>query len=210
MKSYKWTQLEGKYLITLKIDGIQVIKSRKGMVSRAGKPLHNVPDFPGTKAEVFLGSFKKTFSAVRSKKPMHVPLSAVFTLEPMDKRLIVCTMDSPSPEEIRKEYKKALAQGYEGLVLHGEKTLKIKPVETYDLEIIDLEEGEGELKGTVGTIITPICRVGAGIPRKIRNAMWEDPPIGQIVEVACMGKTENGSLRQPRFVRLRPDKAVGR
>lgn len=95
--------------------------------------------------------------------------------------------------------------------------MKLKPVLTVDLSIVDLQEGEDKFVGKLGAFI---CRgiedgkeiytkVGSGIGDELRSHFWEnrDSIIGKIVEIKCDAITQNQngtySLRFPVFVRLR-------
>lgn len=93
-----------------------------------------------------------------------------------------------------------------GLAREGQ-IVKVKPALSLDL-VVD------ELKGTTGTktgrdvyTFSVVYRgvttwVGSGVP----HLLAEVPQPGQIVEVECMGITEDGKLREPRFKGVRHDK----
>lgn len=113
--------------------------------------------------------------------------------------------------------------GYDGLILRessgtwtaGEGTngeiIKVKAAETYDLRVVGVEEGKGKYKGTLGALVCqgPKGHVKvSGMTDEQRFNWWHDPKtiIGAIVEVACLGFTPQGSLREPRFKGVRFDK----
>lgn len=110
--------------------------------------------------------------------------------------------------------------------------MKIKAQETLDLEVVGAVEGEKDLTGSLGALIVyhngVKVRVGTGFSRQLRDQIWEnylddllrreeadfysrplgeESVLGRIVEVAFHEVTPDGSLRHPRFVRFRDDKA---
>jgi DNA ligase-1 len=121
----------------------------------------------------------------------------------------------------------AIAGGYEGIMLKNVDApyeckrstawLKLKPVITLDLEVVDLEEGTNKNQGRLGALICEgsesdrfiQVNVGSGFSDKQRIDFWNQKKTitGQIVEVACDAITQNQdgsySLRFPRFERFR-------
>lgn len=65
-KTYKEELIRADMVISLKIDGVMAIQTFPGnWVSRNNKPLYNIPEIPGIEvAEIFLGDFKASISAV--------------------------------------------------------------------------------------------------------------------------------------------------
>ena len=67
--------------------------------------------------------------------------------------------------------------------------LKVKKFYTYDLPIVDLEEGQGKLKNMLGAFLVKfknnIVKVGTGISEKQRKEFWSNKEdlIGKIIEV---------------------------
>ena len=95
--------------------------------------------------------------------------------------------------------------------------LKVKKMQTMDLEIIGFEEGEGRLVGTLGAILVRykdgnVVKVGSGFSDEIRTLIWTEPSdfLGKIVEIQYFEETTNAdggkSLRFPIFKDFRPDK----
>lgn len=95
--------------------------------------------------------------------------------------------------------------------------LKVKKMQTMDLEIIGFEEGTGRLAGTLGAILVRykdgnVVKVGSGFSDEIRTLIWTDPSdfLGKIVEIQYFEETTNAdggeSLRFPIFKDFRPDK----
>ena len=125
-------------------------------------------------------------------------------------------------EEAKEIYKRLLTEGYEGVVLkhvgsmypfgRNGAWLKWKPVETYEVKIVDFEIGDGKFSGILGAFICNFngkkVKVGGGFKDKQRKAFWENREAmkGKIIEVECQQVTKDGSLRFPVFKRIREDK----
>lgn len=97
--------------------------------------------------------------------------------------------------------------GYKiGLVKNGE-IVKVKPVLSLDLRMTALFVDRGE---KTGREVYSIEVEYKGVRSKVGSGMTHDigavPRVGQIVEVECMGLTEDGKLREPRFKGIRFDK----
>ncbi len=88
--------------------------------------------------------------------------------------------------------------------------LKMKPTETYDLLVVGKFGGKGRLKNNLGGLIVKYndveVKVGSGYSDEERELFMKNPP--SIIEVKCKGETEDGSLREPIFVRVRDDKST--
>jgi DNA ligase-1 len=95
--------------------------------------------------------------------------------------------------------------------------MKVKKMNTLDLEIVGYEEGSGRLAGTLGAIHVRykngnIVKVGSGFSDELRALIWLEPSdfVGKIVEVQYFESTTNAdggeSLRFPVFKDFRPDK----
>lgn len=207
--------LTSEWVLSYKIDGVCAIWDQTDKIwrSRANKELYNIPkptEQTGTFCEVFLGSFKETIQATRTKnKQIYISTEHLFSLDPLDKRLFICYINNPSKEVILEYLNKVNNLGYEGLVLRQlNKWLKVKPTNTYDVKVIALQEGKGKFKNKLGAIITPMGKVGTGFNNVDREIFWKDKNslVGTIIEVSCLSLTENNKFRHPRFIRLRPDK----
>jgi DNA ligase-1 len=119
------------------------------------------------------------------------------------------------------------AKGEEGIMINlmGAKyefkrtnnLLKVKKMQTMDLEIIDFEEGEGRLAGTLGAILVRykngnVVRVGSGFSDELRASIWANRLLylGVICEIQYFEETSNAdggeSLRFPIFKDFRHDK----
>lgn len=95
--------------------------------------------------------------------------------------------------------------------------LKVKKMQTMDLEIVGFEEGEGRLAGTLGAILVRykdgnIVKVGSGFSDSLRGELWgaRGDFLGTIVEIQYFEETTNAdggkSLRFPIFKDFRYDK----
>ena len=95
--------------------------------------------------------------------------------------------------------------------------MKVKKMNTLDLEIVDYEEGSGRLSGTLGAIHVRykndnIVKVGSGFSDELRALIWtnKDKYLGAICEISYFEESSNAdggvSLRFPIFKDFRPDK----
>lgn len=94
--------------------------------------------------------------------------------------------------------------------------MKVKKMNTLDLEIIGFEEGEGRLAGTLGAILVEyknnVVKVGSGFSDELRKEIWKDRTFwfGRICEIQYFEETtnQNGgiSLRFPVYKDVRTDK----
>jgi hypothetical protein len=232
-KDWKGTPLKGTWEVTIKIDGVRAFWTGDGWVSRNDKPLYNLPINPypissegweayaHDRADTSKGRFKATIQAVRAKNKPERMLSSehLFPLGPtLDARLMLPSITDPTVEVITMLLAKVVEMGHEGLVLRqGDKWIKVKPEETYDVRVIGAFEGEGKHKGRLGGLITSRGRVGTGFTDEERENIWAwyttghggeypGPLEGRIIEVGFMSLTADGKFRHPRFERFRDDK----
>lgn len=113
------------------------------------------------------------------------------------------------------------AGGYDGAVLHWSgkpftegrskwDTVKLKPLLTYDVLVTGVHKGVGEATGRPTAAL--ICRWEGGGSQEVATGLTEaqqanpEQFIGKIVEIAGMGLTTAGKLREPRFIGAREDK----
>lgn len=218
-RSWNQKALVGDWLATIKIDGVRAIwHEERGWLSRAGKPLYNVPSWqPGCPrdCEVFVGNFRDTVRAaltrfVKSDTPAVLPMH-LYGLEPLDARLHWGTLTNPTPNEILAELRRANGLGHEGLVLRqAECWIKIKPEETHDVTITGFVEGRGKHLGRLGYVTTIMGNVSSGFSDSERETLWAEAKaerlVGQVIEVNCLEVTQRGQFRHPSFFRMRPDK----
>lgn len=95
--------------------------------------------------------------------------------------------------------------------------LKVKKMNTLDLQIVGFEEGSGRLSGTLGAILVRykqgnVVKVGSGFSDILRTQIWanQDKYLYSICEIQYFEETTNAdggiSLRFPVFKDFRPDK----
>lgn len=95
--------------------------------------------------------------------------------------------------------------------------LKVKKMDTLDLEIIGFEEGSGRLAGTLGAVLVRykndnVVKVGSGFSDSVRSEVWANQSdwLGSICEIQYFEETRNAdggiSLRFPVFKSRRTDK----
>ena len=129
-----------------------------------------------------------------------------------------------------EEYNRwAIEQNFEGIMVKDPDAryqckrsvswLKMKPVVTFDLAVVSLEEGTGKNLGKLGALVCEgvdqdkkiRVNVGSGLTDEQREEIWanKDSIVGQIVEIKadCVTKNQDSddvySLRFPRFEKFR-------
>ena len=128
---------------------------------------------------------------------------------------------------ISKYLDEAIADGQEGIMINICDTpyefkrttniLKVKKMNTMDLQIIGFEEGTGRLSETLGAVLVKyknnnIVKVGSGFSDAIRKEIWsnQEKYLNTIIEIKYFEETTNAdggeSLRFPIFNDFRPDK----
>lgn len=217
-KAWKEKNLQGTWEVYRKLDGVRafVVRARLPrphgklsalcVVSRNGKPLlhlgHLVSRF--TDAEVWLGSLKATIQAVKTHDAPPVPRSAIYQLDPPDSRLYLTEVHHPTASLIRRLLRRYKRRGEDGLILRqGDRWLKVKHEETYDVRVTGVKPGKGKHFGKMGALLTKMGKVGTGfIEIERRKQNW----VGKTIEVACTQLTPGGKFRHARFVRVREDR----
>lgn len=218
MKTYNPAlELRGEWEVSLKLDGVNIRVAADGTpYTRGGKIARNIPhNLRAGEYECYLGAWETTMSAISSHAPVVITQDDMYALDVFgqtDARLIMDTVTNPSLDDLHGLMVQAIRQGCEGIVIrnvqdHGT-TYKIKPTESFDVEILSLNGGKGALEGTLGSITTKHGNVGVGLSREIRDMLWQlgDGAIGMIIEVEALSITSNNKFREPRFVRIRWDR----
>ena len=148
---------------------------------------------------------------------------------------ILCSLNLPEKVQVVKHvltasqakidttYAKAIAAGYEGLVLKTPDHLyqekrsidwqKMKEVQSADLRVVGFFEGKGKYEDSLGGIIVEHytgveVKVGGGFSDADRDYIWKYQMKynGAVAEVLYHEVTPDGSLRHPRFKMWRGDK----
>lgn len=209
-KAWQGQDLTGAWDVYRKLDGVRALRVAGKVVSRKGKPLHNLAHLRFTDAEVWLGDWDKTVSAVRtSSRATTVRQADVYQLDPPDKRLFVDSVEHPTARTIRTLLRRHKAPGEDGLILRqGATWLKVKHVATYDVPVLRAVLGRPGTKyqNYLGALVTPKGNVGAGLSdeaRRVHPLRWW---VGKTIEVRCRALTKAGKFIEPRFVRVREDK----
>ena len=124
--------------------------------------------------------------------------------------------DEEYVNELLAEY---TANGSEGLMINLDKPyqfnrtnylLKVKKMQTMDLEVIGISEGSGEFSNMVGALLVDYkgnqVGVGSGIEKDQRIYWWEHPEeiMGRVIEIQYFEETRNSdgslSLRFPVYI----------
>jgi len=131
-----------------------------------------------------------------------------------------CKLDEWLDKIVNKGGEGLILRNPEGLYEHKRTAnlLKYKRVQTMDLKVIGIEEGNGKYEDKIGSLIctdderTVLVKVGSGLSDEDRD-LPEDYFIGKIVEVAyfdiCQSEKKGyQSLRFPRLKGVRDDKST--
>lgn len=191
-----------------------------------------VPGIPFQKSSGLIRSFNDTpeaeffvFDAPYYVRPQQVRiqyLREVFEKFKLDKPLNLVPHEfAKTATFVYGAYKAYRGMGYEGAMvkhLDGKYVncrsyswLKMKELETYDVQCVGFFEGNGRLAGSLGGIIVDLdsvaVRVGGGFSDSERDYIWANPDefLGLVCEVAAQEVTPDGSLRHPRFLTWRDD-----
>tara|TARA_S200000501_G_C20769302_1_gene719807 strand:+ start:158 stop:1096 length:939 start_codon:yes stop_codon:yes gene_type:complete len=140
---------------------------------------------------------------------------------------LIPTVEVADIESAKQHARELIAMGYEGTILkeidspwenkRSKHCLKFKEEHDCDLEVVEIQEGQGKYVGMMGALICESAdkkvrvKIGTGFSDALRNKyFFEDQIMGKIVRVEYNTKTEaqNGvhSLFLPKFGELREDK----
>ena len=118
---------------------------------------------------------------------------------------------------IDEYYKQCLDNGYEGIMVRNQfgfykegrssDLLKLKPIDEMEVIIVDIQEGEGKYKGSLGALIRETngkqVGIGSGFSDAQRDKFYSNPPIGKTVTINYQGLTNDLIPRFPRFKGIR-------
>ena len=194
-------------------------------ITRADGPKH------GIKMLVFDAMYADEFKAQycpRTWEERRSVLQRLFDrVKPTYFELLPILYQGTDTSMITKLLDEAIANKEEGIMINialapyefkrTNSLLKVKKMNTIDLEIVGYEEGSGRLAGTLGAIHVRykdgnIVKVGSGFYDSLRDLIWakRDVYLGAIVEIQYFEETTNAdggiSLRFPIFKDFRPDK----
>lgn len=209
--------LKGKWLFTYKIDGVRCIRNKDGQVcTRDTKPVNHLNDLQVTDHEFFYKDWNTSISILhRRESPIKPTQDMLYSLNPIDPRLVIGTVNNPNRYYIQYQLELALNKGYEGLVLRqGNKWIKVVPEKFADVFILNISKGNGKYADVAGTITTTRGKVGSF---ELQGAMSDiefrkelldnrEKYIGRVAQIGYRELTKNGKFRFPRLVRLRFDK----
>jgi len=213
--------LDGAWVMSYKIDGVNVRIEGSSAFSKNEKALDNLVDCAGKLHdglyEFYRNDWSETVSLLKNRaRKEEITLDDFYRLhDPVDHRLFPTTMINVSATTVQDELINALNKGYEGLVFTNiDRSIgyKVKPTITYDLRVMSIIEGEGRTnKNMLGVAVVKykdkLARVSSGFTKQQRVDYWKDSTfIDSIIEVAATNITPGGVLRHPRFIRRRYDK----
>lgn len=113
-------------------------------------------------------------------------------------------------------YDGAVLRDPEGIWTAGSGTtgeiIKVKPRQTFDVRVLGVNEGLGKNAGTCGSLTCQgpqkTFTVRGCVTDTVAASWWATPEIivDKIIEVECLGITDDGSLREPVMLNVRYDK----
>ena len=171
--------------------------------------------------EFWHGASKKTYS---ERAKILDDLSRILYLSDCENLEVVdCIYEGNDHSNIWTCLDKAEENDWEGVMINldtpyeckrSKNLIKVKKFYTYDLEVIDMEEGDGRNKGTLGALVVKYknntVNVGSGFTDDERKYLWENKEdiIGRVIEVKFKEitvdkKTGLESLQFPVFCGVR-------
>lgn len=227
--TYTGQKIKGAAAISYKIDGVRILYRDGKFVTRNDKVSPGL-DIALTDAaklkivnhddcEIFMGNFNDSNSPLQRHEPEpdSIGEDAIYPLDigtahAVDPRLFIEVAMDPSPEYIEHELQKAVALGYEGLVIRQQgRWYRVKPFATADVRITGWFEQLDKNKvpkGQLGGFNTNYGKVTA-FSDDMRKQLWDDPQqyVGDMMVVRYKELYESGSFRYcVTFLAFRNDK----
>lgn len=150
--------------------------------------------------------------------------SLEYIFQSVDNLVLTPSYPIHSDDEAFMYYNRFLDAGYEGGIVKNGKGLyrfrrhrdwmKLKEVNEVDLVVESLIQGEGKYYGMLGAAVVRYhgkkVNIGTGFSNTERELYWKDPTllVHKVIEVHYHQETPDGSLRHPRFHRIREDKSI--
>ena len=222
--TYTGQKIKGPATLSYKIDGVRVLFRDGQIVTRNNKIPRGLETACTNEAlakirmygdcEIFMGSFKETSSTLSQGKPTPNCILAdmIYPLVDLDKRLVLWSVEEVIPEDIEVQLNKALALGYEGLVLRtNTHWYRVKPTSTATVKVtgyFEQYDKHAQPKGILGGFYTKWGKVTA-FDNKTRELFWKDPKqyIGQYIEVQYKERYNTGKFRYAvKFIGIRDDR----
>ena len=194
-------------------------------ITRKDGPKH------GIKMLVFDAMYADEFKAQycpRTWEERRTSLQRLFDrVQPAYFELLPVLYEGQDTSMITKLLDEAIANQEEGIMINialapydfkrTNNLLKVKKMNTLDLEVVGYEEGSGRLTGTLGALHVRykngnIVKVGSGFSDRLRAELWRarGDYLGKIAEIQYFEETTNAdggiSLRFPVFKDFRTDK----
>ena len=127
-----------------------------------------------------------------------------------------------SKVDVQEFFDQCIENGLEGVIIKGVDShykcgrntnwLKYKPSDTVDAVVIDLVEGKGQLKGTLGAVTVKLPNGNltnvSGFKMTQRHDIWGNPQkyLDKTIEIRYDSYTKDGRLRFGRYLKVRGDK----
>jgi ATP-dependent DNA ligase len=123
-------------------------------------------------------------------------------------------------EEMENYYQENIAKGLEGIMIKSLEAnyhfsrnfamMKLKPVTTMDMRVLEVKEGSGKLKGKAGSVLAEsldgVCKAFISTNSdEYSNYFWNNKNKNLTIEVLYDSITEDKSLRFPRIKCIRRD-----
>lgn len=222
--TYTGQAIKGPCIVSYKIDGVRILYRDGKYVTRNNKvprgfatavsELSKAQIKMHGDVEIFRDDFIKTSSTLSTAAPARdsICVGHIYALNNLDSRLYINTYDDITPDRVKDHLSRAVALGYEGLVLRtADRWYRVKPQATADVYVtgwFEQKDKAGAPKGTLGGFTTNYGNVTA-FTDSTRDSLWEDPEshVGKLMVVSYKERYHTGKFRYAvRFICFRFDK----